>query len=123
MLDLHRKLRLVGLTYGIEPTSATLGWAAVEPVAVIRLGHSVPVSGLALHFRELTRFEVAFASDPPGQLDYFEFLREPEPNLRFFFEGGTLRLAGSECRAELITGEDEESSEEGLASPSSGLLQ
>ncbi|MGH9480799.1 MAG: hypothetical protein ACRD1L_01800, partial [Terriglobales bacterium] len=37
-LDLHRKLRLVGLTFGIEPTTATLGWAAVEELVVIRHG-------------------------------------------------------------------------------------
>ncbi|MGH9487896.1 MAG: hypothetical protein ACRD04_09960 [Terriglobales bacterium] len=120
-LDLHRQLHLVGFTFGIEPTSATLGWAAKEPLLVIRSGQALPVSGLALHFSGVSRFEVAFESEPPGQLDYFEFLNDPEPLLRFFFEGGTVRIAGAVCRAELVTGNDDE--EEAVSTSSSGLLQ
>ncbi|MGH9474869.1 MAG: hypothetical protein ACRD1C_00905 [Terriglobales bacterium] len=119
-IDLHHHLRLVGLTYGIEPTSATLGWAALESLVVIRGGQATPVSGLALHLIEVTRFEVALENEPPGQLDYFEFLKDPEPTLRFFFEGGILRIAAAICRAELITGNDDE---DDLASGSSELLQ
>lgn len=121
-LDLHRHLRLVGLTFGIEPTSATLGWAAVEPLHVVRGAQALPVSGLALHFSELTRFEVAFERDPPGQLDYFEFLNDPDPTIRLFFEGGTIRLASALCRAELITGDDDDT-EAASHGGSSGLLQ
>lgn len=110
----------MGLTFGIEPTSATLGWAAIEPLHVVRGAQALPVSGLALHFSELTRFEVAFERDPPGQLDYFELLHDPDPTIRLFFEGGTIRLASALCRAELITGEDEETEP---ASGTSGLLQ
>lgn len=119
-LDLHQHLRLVGLTYGIEPTSATLGWAALEPLVVIRSGQAIPVSGLALHMTEITRFEVALEREPPGQLDYFELLHDPTPTLRFFFEGGTIRIAATHCRAELITGADDE---DDLAGGSSELLQ
>jgi len=110
-LDLHRKLRLVGLTFGIEPTTATLGWAAVEEMLVVRNGQAVPLSGLALHFTTLTRFEVSFQTEPPGQLEYFELRNDPEPTLVFFFEGGTVRASASECRAELVT--DTEAGESG----------
>ncbi len=106
-LDLHQKLRLVGMTFGIDPTSATLGWAAVEELLVVRRGQAVPVSGLALHFTGLTRFEVVFQQAPPGELEYFELRQENETALVFFFEGGTVRIAFSECRGELVTEADE----------------
>ncbi|MGH9413454.1 MAG: hypothetical protein ACRD0Y_06905 [Terriglobales bacterium] len=124
-MDLHRHLRLVGLTFGIEPTSATLGWAAMEPLQVVRGAHALPISGLALHFNEITRFEVAFERDPPGQLDYFEFVRGPDLEVRFFFEGGTVRIGAATCRAELIIGGEDDDSDDGndLASGGSGLLQ
>lgn len=102
-LDLHRKLRLVGLTFGIEPTTATLGWAAEEEMLVEHHGQAIPLSGLALHFTTLTRFEVSFQREPPGQLEYFELRNDPEPTLLFFFEGGTVRVSAAECRAELVT--------------------
>ncbi|MGH9393614.1 MAG: hypothetical protein ACRD1E_05545 [Terriglobales bacterium] len=105
-LDLHQKLRLVGLTFGIEPTTATLGWAAMQEMLVVRNGQAIPMSGLALHFTALTRFEVSFQSDPPGQLEYFELRLDPEPTLLFFFEGGTVRASAAECRAELVTDGD-----------------
>lgn len=124
-LDLHRKLRLVGLTFGIEPTTATLGWAAVEEMIVVRRGQAVPINGLALHFTALTRFEVSFQQDPPGQLEYFELRNDPETTLLFFFEGGTLRLSCEECRAELVVESDEEEVNESGSEPGSGpdLLQ
>ena len=118
-LDLHQHLRLVGLTFGLEPTAATLGWAAAAPLLVIRRGRAIPVSGLAMHLIELSRFEVAFTGESPGQLEYFELRTGPEAELRFFFEGGTLRLAAAICRAELITEGDEEAEME----PPAGLLQ
>ncbi len=106
-LDLHRKLRMVGMTFGIDPTSATLGWAAVEEMLVVRHGQAIPISGLALHFTELSRFEVAFQLAPPGELEYFELHQEDETALVFFFEGGTVRIAFGECRAELVTESDD----------------
>jgi hypothetical protein len=106
-LDLHQKLRLVGMTFGIEPTSATLGWAAVEELLVVRGGRAIPVSGLALHFTELSRFEVAFQQSPPGELEYFELRQEGETSLVFFFEGGTVRIGFGELRAELVTESDD----------------
>ncbi|MGH9416559.1 MAG: hypothetical protein ACRD01_08020 [Terriglobales bacterium] len=122
-LDLHRKLRLVGLTYGIEPTTATLGWAAVEDLSVIRAGQAVAVNGLALHFTGLSRFEVSLQEEPPGQLDYFELRQDPEMTLVFFFEGGTLRISADECRAELVTeSADEEAPDPGTEPGSGGGL-
>jgi hypothetical protein len=106
-LDLHQKLRLVGMTFGIEPTSATLGWAAVEEVLAVRGGQAIPVSGLALHFTGLSRFEVAFQQAPPGELEYFELRQEGETALLFFFEGGTVRIGFGEIRAELVTEADD----------------
>ncbi|MGH9483182.1 MAG: hypothetical protein ACRD1L_13935, partial [Terriglobales bacterium] len=119
-LDLHRKLRLVGLTFGIEPTTATLGWAAVEELVVIRHGQAVPINGLALHFTALTRFEASFHEDPPGQLEYFELRHDPEMTLLFFFEGGTLRLSSEECRAELVIESDDEPVSESGPEPGAG---
>jgi hypothetical protein len=107
-LDLHAKLRLVGLTYGIEPTTATLGWAAVSEVLRVIRGQAVPVTGLALHCIDVSRFEVSFQTEPPGQLEYFELRHDPELTLIFFFEGGTVRLSGGTFRAELITESDDE---------------
>ena len=122
-LDLHGKLRLVGMTYGIDPTSATMGWAAIEEVLVVRHGRALPISGLALHFSSLTRFEISFQSEPPGQLDYFELRHDPELTLIWFFEGGTVRISCEECRAELVLEGEEESPEPGPGSepePNSG---
>ena len=118
-LDLHHQLRMVGLTFGLEPTAATLGWAATGRLMVIRRGRALPISGLALHFVELSRFEVAFAAEPPGQLEYLEVRSEPDPELLFFFEAGTIRIGCAFCRAELVTDADEE---EGIEPPP-GLLQ
>lgn len=106
-LDLHDKLRLVGLTYGIEPTTATLGWAAADEVLCVRQGRAIAISGLALHCVELSRFEVSFQNDPPGQLEYFELRHDPELTLIFFFEGGSVRLSGAVFQAELITDTDD----------------
>lgn len=122
-LDLHAQLRLVGLTFGVEPTSATLGWAVTEEMTVVRGGQLVPVSGLALHFVGLTRFEVAFEQDPPGQLDYYELRRDPDLTLRFFFEGGTVRLTAQECRAELVLGGGDDEGGDDAAAADSGLIQ
>lgn len=124
-LDLHQKLRLVGLTFGIEPTTATLGWAAVQEVLVVQRGQALPLSGLALHFASLTRFEVSFQEEPPGQLEYFELRQDPELTLVFFFEGGTVRVSAEECRAELVTdgGEDEGPEADGSADGGSILVQ
>lgn len=119
-LDLHRKLRLVGLTFGIEPTTATLGWAAVEELLVVRHGQAIPINGMALHFSALTRFEVSFQEEPPGQLEYFELRQDPEPTLVFFFEGGTVRISCEECRAELVTESDEDDGHESGPEPGSG---
>jgi hypothetical protein len=118
-LDLHQKLRLVGMTFGIEPTSATLGWAAVEELLVVRGGQAIPISGLALHFTELSRFEVAFQQAPPGELEYFEFRHDGEAALVFFFEGGTVRIAFGELRAELVT-ETSDIREEDESGPAAG---
>lgn len=131
-LDLHQKLRLVGLTFGIEPTTATLGWAAVEEMVVIRKGQAVPISGLALHCSDIVRFEVSFQEEPPGQLEYFELRQEKgaekgsaaEVSLRFFFEGGTVRISCDACRAELVTDAEDELSDPGMLSgPTPGLVQ
>jgi hypothetical protein len=122
-LDLHQQMRLVGLTYGVEPTSATLGWAVTEEMTIVRGGQLVPVSGLALHFIGLTRFEVAFDQESPGQLDYFELRRDPDPSLRFFFEGGTIRIAAEGCRAELVLGGEEDDGGDEAAASGSGLVQ
>ena len=126
-LDLHQKLRLVGLTYGIEPTTATLGWAAVQEVLLVQRGQALPLSGLALHFAQLTRFEVSFQAEPPGQLEYFELRHDPEPTLVFFFEGGTVRISAESCRAELVTDTGEDEPPEGNSGDSgsggSGLVQ
>lgn len=124
-LDLHHKMRLVGLTFGIEPTTATLGWAAMEEVLVVRHGQAIPISGLALHCATLTRFEVSFQQQPPGLLEYFELRHDPEMTLVFFFEGGTLRVSCEECRAELVTdGDEDELIEPGSQSgPAPGLVQ
>lgn len=116
-LDLHDKLRLVGLTFGLEPMTATLGWAATSPLLVVRQGRALPVSGLALHGIDLNRFEVAFEAEPPGLLEYFEF-RQKDKSLLFFFEGGTIRLGCAVCRAELVV---EGEAETEAASP--GLVQ
>lgn len=121
-LDLHAQLRLVGLTFGVEPTSATLGWAVSEEITVVQRGQMVPVSGLALHFVGLTRFEVAFEKEAPGQLDYYELRRDPELALRFFFEGGTVRIAAEACRAELVLGGDDDEGSEGPTGDT-GLVQ
>jgi hypothetical protein len=107
-LDLHDKLRLVGLTFGIEPTTATLGWAAAGEVLRVRNGQAVAISGVALHCVELNRFEVSFKNESPGQLEYFELRHDPELTLIFFFEGGTVRLSGALFRAELITDSDDD---------------
>lgn len=107
-LDLHAKLRLVGLTFGIEPTTATLGWAAVGEVLRVRQGRALAISGLALHCVEVRRFEVSFQSEPPGQLEYFELRHDPETTLVFFFEGGTVRISAATFRAELITDSDDD---------------
>jgi hypothetical protein len=125
-LDLHQKLRLVGLTFGIEPTSATLGWAVLGEIHVIRGGQALPICGLALHFSSLTRFEVSFQQKAPGQLDYFEFRHDPEPTLVFFFEGGTVRISGSDCRAELVTDTEDDAEDDETGTPpvpSPGLVQ
>jgi len=124
-LDQHRKLRLVGLTFGIEPTTATLGWAAVEEMLVVRHGQAIPINGMALHFASLSRFEISFQQDPPGQLEYFELRHDPEPTMVFFFEGGTVRISCEECRAELVTESDEDEGSDGSSEAGSGpdLLQ
>lgn len=124
-LDLAQKLRLVGLTFGIDPTTATLGWAAIAEVRVLRQGQSIPVNGLALHCTDLTRFEVSFQTEPPGQLEYFELRHDPEMTLLFFFEGGTVRLSCAECRAELVTETDEYDTNDpgGQTVPPAGLVQ
>lgn len=101
-LDLHAKLQLVGLTYGIAPASVTLGWAARGELLAVRAGRALPVSGLALHFHGVGRFEAAIPESEPGDLEYFEFRRDPEPALIFFFEKGTLRVSADECHAELV---------------------
>jgi len=121
-LDLHRKLRLVGLTYGIDPTSATLGWAAVAPLIAIRGGQALPISGLALHCSGIARFEVSFQTEPPGQLEYLELRRDPEDTLVFFFEGGTVRISCERCRAELILDGEDEPLSDGEAG-AGGLVQ
>ena len=107
-LDLHGKFRLVGMTFGIEPTTATMGWAAVEEIIAVRQGRALPISGLALHCSSLTRFEVSFQEEPPGQLEYFELRNDPEMSLLFFFEGGTVRISCGECRAELVIESDDD---------------
>lgn len=107
-LDLHASLQLVGLTYGIAPATVTLGWAARGQTTVIRAGRALPLSGLALHFHGVTRFEVAIPSSEPGDLEYFELRRDPDPALIFFFENGTVRVSAEECHAELVLeGEDD----------------
>lgn len=124
-LDLHTQLRLVGLTYGAEPATATLGWAAEREVLRVRRGRALAVSGLALHFRGLRRFEIAFQAESPGRLEYFE-RRDDAPEageLLFFFEGGTLRIAAEECRAELIFDEEEGGEAPESQDRSSDLLQ
>ncbi|MGH9519841.1 MAG: hypothetical protein ACRD2D_09320 [Terriglobales bacterium] len=136
-LDLHAKLQLVGLTYGIAPASVTLGWAARSETLVIRGGRALPVIGLALHFHGVRRFEVAIPESEPGDLEYFELRRDAQPGggaqgvpaarraraaegrsaevdeetaFIFFFEKGTVRVSAEECHAELVMeGEDDTS--------------
>jgi hypothetical protein len=116
-IDLHQQMKLVGFTYGIEPTTATLGWAAISETLLIRDGQALPISGMALHFSELSRFESAFQTDPPGALEYYELRRAskaaPELEIVFHFEGGTLRIACGLCRGELVIATDDDEEESG----------
>lgn len=107
-LDLHAKLQLAGLTYGIAPATVTLGWAARGEIMIVRAGRALQLSGLALHFHGVRRFEVAIPESEPGDLEYFELRRDPEPALIFFFENGTVRVSAEQCHAELVIEGDDD---------------
>lgn len=106
-LDLNRKLEFVGLTWGCDDSVLTLGWVAATEVLIVRGGQGVPLSGLALTFSGLRRFEAAFDRPQPGEFEYLEYREDPDPELLFFFAGGTLRLSAELCRADLLFEEDE----------------
>lgn len=113
-LDLHQLLQFIGLTYGAEEATVTMGWAATREVPVRREGKPAVLSGLALTLSDVSRFEVSFQPAPEsapdaalmaGSLDYFEFRHDPEPTLVFFFESGTIRLSGGVLRGEVLVEE------------------
>lgn len=118
-LDLHDGLRFIGLTYGDEDATVTMGWAARRETTLRGQGAPRRLAGATLTFIGVSRFEVALQAPPQdapeaddsasalsfGDLDYFEFRRDPEPALLFFFERGTIRIAAPLARGEVLVEE------------------
>lgn len=121
-LDLRQLVQLVGVSFGADDGTVTLGWSATQEVRVRREGQPAILAGLALTITGLGRFELSFsaaarrAAQPPagesaasagtaalaGALDYLEYRLDPEPTLLWFFEGGTIRLSGEVLRGEVL---------------------
>lgn len=112
-IDLNAKMQFIGLTWGADDSVVTMGWAAIAEVLVVRGAQVLPLDGLALQFASLSRLELAFQGKEPGALEYFELQADPEPTLLFFFEGGTIRVASRECRADLLFEDEEETEPDG----------
>lgn len=106
-LDLHGFLQFIGLTYGPDDGSVTMGWTATREVTLRHDGNSGTLAGLALTWTEVSRFEASFqaaagAALRPGAMDYFEFRNDPEATMVFFFELGTLRISGGALHGEVL---------------------
>lgn len=121
-LDLRQLLQLVGISFGADDATVTLGWGATQEVRVRREGQPALLAGLALTITGLRRFELSFsaatrhaaqpeAGETPaaagaaalaGALDYLEYRLDPEPTLLWFFEGGTIRVSGEVLRGEVL---------------------